>query len=70
MLEQGCKADVPDARKLTPFAIAAVVRNADMMSWLSKVVTMVPTLATGSAHGRLGPGEEAAALALAKQGPA
>jgi len=25
---------------------------------------MVPTLATGSAHGRLGPGEEAAALAL------
>jgi hypothetical protein len=38
VLEQGCKADVPDARKLTPFAIAAVVRNADMMSWLSKVV--------------------------------
>ena len=38
MLEQGCEADVPDARKLTPFAIAAVVRNADMMSWLSKVV--------------------------------
>ena len=29
---------------------------------------MVPTLATGSAHGRLGPGEEAAAVALAPAG--
>ena len=29
---------------------------------------MVPALATGSAHGRLGPGEEAAALALVPAG--